>query len=212
MNRRPWFLGMLLALSLLGACRTAPTTPPTSTVPLPTATTAPPPTLSPTPEAPQAPPTVAPEPTTLTDFVLQSPAFNEGDPIPVRYTCDGENLSPPLTWQGTPPKTQALVLIMDDPDAPGGTWVHWVLYDIPPEVTQLAEGAQGVGVAGINSWHESGYGGPCPPPGKPHRYVFHLYALDAPLGLAPGATRQEVEQALQDHLLAEATLFGLFGH
>lgn len=141
---------------------------------------------------------------------LTSSAFVHGERIPVRYTCDGEDLSPPLRWEDVPAGTQSLVLIMDDPDAPMGTWVHWVLYDLSPEMRDLVEGATGVGVDGVNSWRRTGYGGPCPPPGKAHRYFFKLYALDARLNLPPGATKAEVERAMQGHILAQGVLMGTY--
>jgi len=142
---------------------------------------------------------------------VTSAAFVQGEPIPVRYTCDGEDLSPPLSWRGVPPGTQSLVLIMDDPDAPVGTWVHWVLYNVPPEVEELPEGVSGIGVEGMNSWQRTGYGGPCPPAGKPHRYFFKVYALDAPMNLPTGATKAQVERAMQGHLLAQGELMGTYG-
>ena len=140
-----------------------------------------------------------------------SPAFEYGETIPKRYTCDGEDVSPPLTWGEAPEGTHAWVLMMDDPDAPMGTWVHWVLYDLPAETTALPAGAQGVGTLGRNSWGRNDYGGPCPPPGKPHRYFFRLYALDAPLGLPPGATKAQVERAMQGHILAQGEWMGRYG-
>lgn len=146
----------------------------------------------------------------LPDLNLRSPAFSYGERIPVRYTCDGEDLSPPLVWDAPPPGTQALVLIADDPDAPRGTWVHWVLYDIPPTATQLAEGAS-LGQPGRNSWGRTGFVGPCPPPGKPHRYFFRLYALDTLLNLPPGADKAQVERAMQGHILAQGEWMGTYG-
>ncbi len=146
-----------------------------------------------------------------THLSFASAAFGYGETIPKRYTCDGEDISPPLTWGQAPEGTRAWVLIMDDPDAPMGTWVHWVLYDLPAETTGLPEGTQGVGTQGRNSWGRLGYGGPCPPPGKPHRYFFRLYALDAPLGLPPGATKAQVERAMQGHILARGEWMGRYG-
>ena len=162
-----------------------------------------------TPSAPRlAPSKEVPMSSALT---LSSPAFAYGETIPRRYTCDGEDLSPPLAWQNAPEGTQAWALIMDDPDAPMGTWVHWVLYDLPAETTTLPEGVRQAGIAGRNSWDRLGYGGPCPPPGKPHRYFFRLYALDAPLGLPPGATKAQVARAMQGHILAQAEWMGRYG-
>lgn len=141
---------------------------------------------------------------------FHSAAFAHGERIPTRYTCDGEDRSPPLAWGDLPAGTQSLALIMDDPDAPMGTWVHWVLYDIPPEGDGLPEGVRGVGVEGTNSWRRTGYGGPCPPPGKPHRYFFKLYALDTRLNLPPGATKAQLERAMQGHILAQGEWMGTY--
>ena len=147
---------------------------------------------------------------------LTSTAFIEGAPIPGKYTCDGKNVSPPLKWSGTPPGAKALALIVDDPDAPSGTWVHWVLYDLPATVSELAEDVSksqyvaGVAKQGLNDSQHLGYGGPCPPHGKPHRYFFKLYALDAPLDLKPGLTRKDIERAMEKHVLAHGQLMGTY--
>ena len=128
---------------------------------------------------------------------LQSTAFKDGEMIPGKYTCDGANVSPPLSWNALPTGTKSLGLICDDPDAPGGTWVHWVYYDIPPETTGLPENVaslqhpQSGGSQGKNDFRKIGYGGPCPPGGT-HRYYFKIYALDAMLALPPGATKAQV--------------------
>jgi hypothetical protein len=147
---------------------------------------------------------------------LTSPAFKAGEPIPVKHTCDGQDVSPALTWTNVPSSTKSLALIADDPDAPAGTWVHWVLYDLPPSATQLAEdtpkqqalpnGAR----QGLNDFRRWGYGGPCPPPGKAHRYYFKLYALDAMLDLKSGATKKDVERAMEKHILSQAQLMGTY--
>lgn len=142
---------------------------------------------------------------------LTSPAFEHQQTIPERYTCDGKDVSPELRWTVVPSNTQSFVLIVDDPDAPVGTWIHWVLFDIPPETRSLPEGVQGVGTQGRNSWRSPGYGGPCPPPGKPHRYFFKIYALDTMLELSAGATKAEVERAMQNHILGYGELIGLYG-
>ncbi len=148
---------------------------------------------------------------------LVSGAFENNSPIPERYTCDGEDVSPPLSWEGVPSGAKSLVLIVVDPDAPGGEFTHWVLYDVPPDLDSLPEGipsvgeVEGVGVQGVNDFGRLGYGGPCPPPGKPHRYVFRLYALDIELSLPPGASRSEVEEAMSEHVLAVGELVGLYG-
>lgn len=147
---------------------------------------------------------------------LTSGAFADGKPIPERHTCDGANLSPPLQWDAVPAATQSLVLLCDDPDAPAGTWHHWAVYDIAPDCRSLPEDAAGRGGAGlhqaVNDFRKSGYGGPCPPPGHGrHRYHFRLLALDvAALGVRRGASCREVEQAARQHLIAEATLIGIY--
>jgi Raf kinase inhibitor-like YbhB/YbcL family protein len=149
-------------------------------------------------------------------FQLTSTAFSSGESIPIRHTCDGEDVSPPLQW-GTPPEgTRSLALIADDPDAPTGTFVHWLIYDIPPDARGLPEGVAtrdrvSEGLQGLNDFERPGYGGPCPPPGTPHRYYFTLRALDAPLDLEPGASRAQVDAACRGHVLAEAQLMGRFG-
>jgi Raf kinase inhibitor-like YbhB/YbcL family protein len=145
---------------------------------------------------------------------LTSGAFAEGDPIPVRYTCEGRNVSPALNWAGVPAATKTLALIMDDPDAPAGTWVHWVVYNLPSTSTELPEDCPkrqflpGGALQGLNDFRHLGYGGPCPPPGKPHRYFFKLYALDAQLDLKPGASKADVEHAMHEHVLDQAKLLG----
>jgi len=153
-------------------------------------------------------------------FTLASPAFKNDEKIPKRFTADGKDVSPMLTWSGTPEKTKAFALIMDDPDAPPGTWVHWVLYDIPGKATELPEGVakkeQALGTAkqglcwGVYAFERVGYYGPKPPPGKPHHYSFRLYALDQELGLKPRATKPEVVKAMQGHILATAELVGTY--
>jgi Raf kinase inhibitor-like YbhB/YbcL family protein len=151
-------------------------------------------------------------------LTLRSAAFPGGAAIPARYTCDGSDHSPPLTWSGAPPTTRSFALVCDDPDAPGKTWVHWVLYNLPADLTQLPEDVPRTdtlddpegALQGMTDFRRVGYGGPCPPPGGPHRYVFRLYALDAPLGLAAGATRAQVDQAMRGHVVAEAQLMGTY--
>lgn len=153
-------------------------------------------------------------PSASTDFDLTSSAFGEGEPIPQRYTCDGEDISPPLTWTAPPEGADSLALIMDDPDAPIGTWVHWVLFNIPPDARSLSEDVPAQeqlpdgSLHGNNSWRRPGYGGPCPPSGSTHRYVFTLYALDTSLDLTAGANKKAVLKALQGHVLAETQLTG----
>jgi Raf kinase inhibitor-like YbhB/YbcL family protein len=152
-------------------------------------------------------------------FTLESSAFGDGDAIPSKYTCEGSDLSPPLAWTGVPANTRSLVLIVDDPDAPDPkapkmTWVHWVLYDIPPEVTGLAEGLTSARLPsgareGVNDWRRTGYGGPCPPVGR-HRYVHKLYALDTRLEGLHLPTQAKLETAMQGHVIARAELVGTY--
>jgi Raf kinase inhibitor-like YbhB/YbcL family protein len=148
---------------------------------------------------------------------LSSTAFKDGQAIPVTYTCDGENISPPLSWASVPQAAQSQALIVDDPDAPAGTWVHWVVFNLSPKMNSLSEGASSsgsqdtFGTAGVSSFRKSGYGGPCPPKGKPHRYFFKLYALDTMLGLKSGASKADVEKAMQGHILAQGQLMGTYG-
>ncbi len=145
-------------------------------------------------------------------LTLTSPAFANGATIPKKFTCEGLNISPELRWSDTPINTQSYALIVDDPDAPVGTFTHWVLFDIPGDRSSLAEGESTSGLAGRNDFGRSGYGGPCPPRGHgPHRYFFTLYALDvASLKLKAGATRREVETALRGHSLAQAQYLGRY--
>jgi len=150
-------------------------------------------------------------------LTISSAAFSNGSPIATRYTCDGADLSPALTWSGAPDRTQSLALIADDPDAPMGTWTHWLLWNIPARATLLSEDVPKVETLdngarqGINDFQRIGYGGPCPPPGKPHRYFFKLYALDARLDLKPGATKSELERAIAPHILAQTQTMGTYG-
>lgn len=148
---------------------------------------------------------------------LSSPAFKYGEVIPRKYTCDGEDVSPPLVISGVPQEAKALALIMEDPDAPIGLFTHWVLYEIPPTVKELPEGVPkrpevpGLGLQGVNDFGRVGYGGPCPPRGHgPHRYFFKLYALSAPLGLGPRASRKNVLDAMQGKILAQAEYMGIY--
>ena len=149
-------------------------------------------------------------------FTLKTTAFSEGGAIPRKHTCDGADLSPALAWSGIPAGTQSLVLIVDDPDAPAGTWTHWIAWNIPPTAA-LSEGVPKVErlgdgtLQGQNDFRRIGYGGPCPPPGKAHRYFFKLYALNAKLDLTPGSTREELERALKGHVLGEAKMMGKCG-
>lgn len=148
-------------------------------------------------------------------FALTSAAFGAGEPIPAKYTCDGADISPPLEWSDPPPGTQSFALICDDPDAPVGTWVHWVIFNLPatarglPEAvpigSELADGSR----QGRNSWGRTSYGGPCPPGGT-HRYFFKLYALDAQLPLSPGAGKDDLMRAMEGHILASTELMGTY--
>lgn len=136
-------------------------------------------------------------------------AFQPGKPIPQKYTCQGENVSPELSFDEIPANAKSLVLIMDDPDAPGGTFDHWIGWNIPPKTRQLKEGAK-LPHKGKNSYNVLEYKGPCPPPGKAHRYYFKLYALDAELSLSEGSSKGDVEQAMEGHIIAKAELVGLY--
>jgi hypothetical protein len=139
---------------------------------------------------------------------LSSPEFAHNASIPARFTCQGDDINPSLEISAVPPGTKSLVLIMDDPDAPGHTWDHWIVYDIPP-ATLLIEENSVPGVQGTNSWGRQDYGGPCPPSGT-HRYVFTLYALDSMLDGFEGRSKNEVLQAMQGHILDTAELIGLY--
>ncbi|MBD2567975.1 YbhB/YbcL family Raf kinase inhibitor-like protein [Anabaena lutea] len=146
---------------------------------------------------------------------LASSAFTNNGLIPAQYTCDGANVSPPLNWDEVPPETQSLALIVDDPDAPEQTFVHWVIYDISPSVNQLPEKIPvgqtiaGSGVQGANDFGNFGYGGPCPPSGT-HRYFFQIYALDKKLSLAAGASKSQIITAIAGHVLAKSELIGRY--
>ena len=150
-------------------------------------------------------------------FELQSDSFKQSEPIPSRHTCDGDDLSPALRWSDPPARSRAFALIADDPDAPMGTWVHWVMYDIPVSVRQLEEGIPPTDTIrngakqGMTDFGRVGYGGPCPPPGKPHRYYFKLYALDDILNLPPKQTKAKLLKAMEGHVLAEAQIMGTYG-
>ncbi len=146
---------------------------------------------------------------------LTSSAFSHEGSVPAAYTCDGRDISPSLAWTAPPAGTKRLALISDDPDAPMGTWVHWVVYNIPPAVKQLAEAFPATAELpdgtrqGMTDFGRVGYGGPCPPGGT-HRYYFKLYALDTALSLGPGVTKRQLEEAMQGHILAEAQLMGRY--
>lgn len=136
---------------------------------------------------------------------IQTPAFNEGKQIPRQYTCDGENAPPPLNLSSTPAGAKSLAVIVEDPDAPGGTFTHWLVWNLPPDSRGVS------GREGTNDFGKRGYSGPCPPPGPAHRYIFRLLALDTSLGLPPSAKRVEFDTAARGHILAEATFMGKYG-
>ena len=147
---------------------------------------------------------------------ITSSAFSEGSPIPKKYTCDAEDISPPLAWSGVPVGAKSLALIADDPDAPVGTWTHWVIFNLPPTLTGLSAGiaktpqAEGGALQGNNDFRRIGYGGPCPPRGKQHRYFFKLYALDTSLALKAGSSKADLEKAIRGHILAQGQLMGTY--
>jgi Raf kinase inhibitor-like YbhB/YbcL family protein len=146
---------------------------------------------------------------------LRSTAFTQGAMISTTYTCDGQDISPPLEWTGLPEGTRSIALIADDPDAPVGTWVHWVYYDIPAQTTALPENIEHTdnphvgGTQGKNDFRKIGYGGPCPPPGT-HRYFFKLYALDTELNLPPGSSKKELLNAMEGHIIGQTELMGKY--
>ncbi|HOP66732.1 MAG TPA: YbhB/YbcL family Raf kinase inhibitor-like protein [Methanoregulaceae archaeon] len=152
----------------------------------------------------------------MAEIPISSDAFAEGERIPVQYSCGGENISPPLSWGDPPAGTESLAVICDDPDAPGGLFTHWVLVNIPPDSRGLPGGVKRApllddgSIHGANSYGKLEYSGPCPPPGRPHRYYFHIYALDIPLKLRSPADRRAVENAMKGHILAEGSCMGIF--
>ncbi len=159
-------------------------------------------------------PIVAPSPSRTLNSLpatmkISSSAFQDSQPIPAAYTCDGANSNPPLTFSSVPENARSLVLIVDDPDAPNGTWDHWVVFNIPPMTREIEEGQARQGVTGTGSSGATAYQGPCPPSGE-HRYMFKLYALDTELDLAVGVNKKAVEEAMQGHILAQAQLIGLY--
>lgn len=146
---------------------------------------------------------------------ITSPAFQDGGRIPEKYTCDGDDVSPPLEWSPIPEEAVTLALICDDPDAPMGTWVHWVVYNLPADISGLPESVmperelESGGLQGLNDFQKIGYGGPCPPGGE-HRYFFKLYALDTKLDFGPGATKSHLMIAMEGHVLAEGHIMGKY--
>ena len=153
---------------------------------------------------------------TAMSLVVKATAFAYGGEVPPKYTCSGADLSPALNWSGVSPAAKSLALIVDDPDAPRGTWTHWLIWNVPAHLTVLPEGASAREILengacqGLNDFQHIGYGGPCPPPGKAHRYFFKLYALDAALDLKSGAGRPELERAMKKHILAQAEWMGTY--
>lgn len=143
------------------------------------------------------------------DFQLTSTAFGEGTMIPAQYTCDGSDINPPLSFKNIPAQSKSLVLTVSDPDAPMGRWSHWVVYNIPANVHKIAENSD-PGTEGINDFGKVAYGGPCPPGGKVHHYIFQAYALDGTLTISQGATMNEVESSLQGHIIAQTRLVGTY--
>ena len=149
------------------------------------------------------------------EIKIKSTAFEEGGMIPKQYTCDGTDISPPLAWSSVPNGTKSIALICDDPDAPMGTWVHWVLFNLPADMKELPEGVppqktlENGSIQGMNDFRKIGYGGPCPPSGT-HRYYFKLYALDTEMNLEPGITKRELLKAMEGHILAEGQLMGKY--
>jgi Raf kinase inhibitor-like YbhB/YbcL family protein len=149
-------------------------------------------------------------------FVISSSSFPNGGQIPKKFTCDGADVSPELSWTRPPAETQSLALIVDDPDAPAGTWTHRVLFDLPAETTSLPENVSkleelaGGGRQGRNSFCKIGYGGPCPPAGHAHRYFFTLFALDCTLNLRPRSSKQELEEAMEGHVLGQTECMGKY--
>ena len=145
---------------------------------------------------------------------ISAEGIKEGESIPDEYTCEGKDVSPSLSWKGIPAGTKSIALIMDDPDCPGGTFVHWVLYNMPAETQRLPKAMPlnftDGSMQGATDFGRPGYGGPCPPPGKPHRYYFKIYALDTKLNLPPGASKNQVESAMKEHILAKGELMGKY--
>jgi len=149
------------------------------------------------------------------DIEIESSAFDNQGMIPERFTCDGEDISPPLSWKNVPEQTKSLAVLCDDPDAPMGTWVHWVIYNLPPETRELKENItperkmENGGIQGMNDFKKIGYGGPCPPGGT-HRYFFKVYALDTEINLDPGATKQQLLTTMEGHILAKGDMMGKY--
>ncbi|MGB9978399.1 YbhB/YbcL family Raf kinase inhibitor-like protein [Methanobacterium sp.] len=148
---------------------------------------------------------------------LMSDVFEEGDIIPTRHTCDDINVSPPLRWDSLPSHALSFAILCEDPDAPMGTWTHWIIFNIPPDVKELSAEIENkehleMGITqGVNDFGYVGYGGPCPPEGEEHRYIFRIYALDTTLNLGPGTKREEFSRALNENVLDDGRLMGIYG-
>ncbi len=143
----------------------------------------------------------------MKQLTISSAAFENKQAIPKKYTCDGDDINPPLTINGTPPETKSLILIVEDPDAPSGLWIHWIVWNIPPTTTIKENSIPGT--EGLNTAKNHSYGGPCPPSGT-HRYFFKVYALDAKLELPENSTKKDVEKAMQGHVIAQGELMGVY--
>ncbi|MFH0953068.1 MAG: YbhB/YbcL family Raf kinase inhibitor-like protein [Verrucomicrobiota bacterium] len=152
----------------------------------------------------------------MLELTVLSTAFVMGAVIPPKFTCKGENVSPPLMWGQVPDKTQSIVVMCDDPDSPGGDWVHWLLFNLPPETQKLDENVPRTpqlvsgAIQGLNDYDKNGYMGPCPPPGRPHRYYYKVYALDIKLSLTISARKPDVLEAMEGHVLGQGQLMGTF--
>lgn len=157
-----------------------------------------------------AAPVMGKEAKKMKELTIASPAFTDGKAVPARYTCEGRDINPPLTFEGIPAGARSLALIVDDPDAPVGIWIHWVAWNIPPDTREIGEGSLPTGAKqGLNDFGRNSYGGPCPPSGT-HRYYFKLYALDTTLNLAASTTKAALEKAMQGHIVAEGRLMGTY--
>lgn len=223
MKRLITTLGLILLLVLVGCtgAPATPTTPPPSASPTtPAPATSPPPATTPAP-TPTPSPTPSPSPTptpspALATLALTSAAFKDGDTIPVKYTCQGDNVSPPLSWNAPPQGTQSLALITEDLDGPSGIITHWIIFNMPANTRELAEAVPNLGqlangtLQGNNVRGNPGYTGPCPPAGGPHRYRFTLYALDQSLSLPSGISRNDFLAAIRAHVLAQGQITGTY--
>lgn len=149
--------------------------------------------------------------TQIGDITITSTVFENGGNIPIKYTCNGDKISPPLSFNNIPNGTISLALILDDPDATGETWVHWIVFNIPTDITGFKEDMGPRYYIGKNSWGDISYGAPCPPMGERHRYYFRLYALDSELDLLDGASRKEIDDAMNGHIIGQTSLMGKYG-